>query len=340
VRVAIDAQLTVGTATGIGEYVRGLVPALRRRGVEVVELREPRLNPWRFDRRVLWDQWLLPMRARGSRASLLHCAGGTLPWITPLPLVATVHDVAWLAAQRHARPYARYYFGNFSLQRYRRAAQIIVDSYHARTELLKFLKDFDDRRVAAIYPGVADEFRSLDRQAADGRTILAVGTIEPRKNLELLVRALAHLPRARLVAVGPLTPYAEQCMALARRLAVAERVELRGYESRAAVLSLYRTCAVVAVPSLYEGFGYAAAQALCAGVPGVVSDRTSLPEVVGDGASIVPVEDLDGWVAALRHALAGGDDERASRGRAGAIARFSWDTAAAAVERRYALAAQ
>ncbi|MBV9027096.1 MAG: glycosyltransferase family 4 protein [Candidatus Eremiobacteraeota bacterium] len=338
--VAIDAQLTVGTATGIGEYVRGLVPALRRRGVDVVELREPRLDPWRFDRRVLWDQCLLPVRARRSGASLLHCPAGTLPWIASLPLVATVHDVAWLAAQRHARAYARYYFGKFSLRRYRNAAQIIVDSQHARTALLQFLKNFDGRRVAAIYPGVAHEFCSLERAAPDGRTILAVGTIEPRKNLELLVRALAHLPRARLVAVGPETPYAQRCMELAQRLGVAERVEMRGYESRAAVLSLYRTSAVVAVPSLYEGFGYAAAQALCAGVPCVVSDRTSLPEVVGDAAPVVSLEDFGGWIAALRHALDGGDDVRAARERAAATTRFSWDAAAAAVERRYALAVQ
>jgi len=57
-RVALDAQLTVGTATGIGEYVRGLTCALRARELDLVALREERLNPWRFDRRVLWDQFV------------------------------------------------------------------------------------------------------------------------------------------------------------------------------------------------------------------------------------------------------------------------------------------
>ena len=84
-RVALDAQLTVGTATGIGEYVRGLAPALRRAGLDVVELCEPRLDPWRFDRRVIWDQLVLPRRARAAHADLLHCAAGTIPLRPGLP---------------------------------------------------------------------------------------------------------------------------------------------------------------------------------------------------------------------------------------------------------------
>ncbi len=145
VKLALDAQLAVGTATGIGEYVRGLAAALRRTGADVEELCEPRLDPWRFDRRVLWDQVLLPLRARSSGASLLHCASGTVPLIESLPVVVTVHDVAWLEAQSHARAYARYYFGRFSLQRYRRATRIVVDSKFSREALLPLLDGFDPR---------------------------------------------------------------------------------------------------------------------------------------------------------------------------------------------------
>ncbi len=169
----------------------------------------------------------------------------------------------------------------------RRAKRIVVDSEFSRGALLARLDGFDPERVSVVYPGVAAEFVNLARERGDGRTILSVGTIEPRKNLALLVRALAQLPGARLVAVGPHTPYAQECAALARRLGVADRLEMRGYVSRAELLALHASCAVVAVPSSYEGFGYAAAQALCAGVPCIVSDRTSLPEVSGGDAPIV-----------------------------------------------------
>ena len=184
------------------------------------------------------------------------------------------------------------------------------------------------RGCSVVYPGVAAEFVKLARERGDGRTILSVGTIEPRKNLELLVRALAQLPGARLVAVGPRTPYALECAALAQRLGVADRLEMRGYVSREDLLALHASCAAVAVPSSYEGFGYAAAQALCAGVPCIVSDRTSLPEVSGGDAPIVALDDLDGWCAQLTAALRGDLDASAASVRARSAQRFSWDAAA------------
>ncbi len=335
-KVALDAQLTVGTATGIGEYVRGLASALRNRSLDVVELREPALDPWRFDRRVFWDQVVLPLRARSSGAPLLHCAAGTMPAILAMPIVVTVHDLAWHEVQAHAPAYARYYFGAFSLQRYRKAVTIVVDSDFSRRQLLRLLGDFDAERVQVVYPGVAADFCAIARGNGDGRTILAVGTIERRKNLEVLVRAISQLPSARIVAIGPHTPYAHECVQIAERLGVSDRVAMPGYVSRERLLALYERCAVAAVPSRYEGFGYAAAQALCAGVPCVVSNRSSLPEVARGDALIVEAEDADAWAAALNAALNGSDDRRAANARAAAIARFSWESSAERMERVYA----
>ncbi len=334
-KIALDAQLTVGTATGIGEYERGLIEALRRRGIDVVELCEPNLDPWRFDRRLLWDQILLPRRARTAGAQLLHCAAGTVPATAPLPLVVTVHDLAWLHVQSHAPAYARYYFGSFSLRGYRRAARIAVDSSFSRGELLDALAGYDPRRVDVVYPGVASDFCEIERGVVDRGSILAIGTVERRKNLEVLIRALANLRGARVVAVGPKTPYAAECLALAQALGVGDRLELRGYVTRSEVLALYATCAVVAVPSHYEGFGYAAAQALCAGVPCIVSDRSSLPEIAGKDAPIVPVDDAGAWTDALRAALNGEGDDAAAQARSRSIERFAWSASAATMENVY-----
>jgi len=338
VRVALDAQLSVGTATGIGEYATGLARALRKRGLDVVELREPRLDPWRFDRRVLWDQVVLPIRARRAGAQLLHCAGGTMPLCSSLPGVVTVHDLAWLRVQQHARGYARYYFGRFALRQYLRAAAIVVDSHFSARELRAILPAIGPNAVRVVYPGVSEDFSRLVRRPGDGRTILVVGTVERRKNLEVVIRTLPPLPQARLICVGPLTAYAQECLSLARELKVADRVELRGYVARAALLELYRDAAVAAVPSRYEGFGYAAAQALCAGLPCIVSDRSSLPEVAGDDAVVAPLDDIQSWTTALYAALNGDSELRAHQARARAVARFSWETAAAEMERAYVAA--
>ncbi len=338
-KVAFDAQLTVGTPTGIGEYANGLAAALRRRKrVDVIALSEPRLDPWRFDRRVLWDQVLLPRRARASGATVLHCASGTMPLAGRMPVVLTVHDVAWLRVQAHTRWYARWYFGALSLRRYASARHIAVDSEFSRRELLEVCPALDPQRVTVVYPGVAADMCALERRMGDRRTILVVGTVERRKNLAALIRLLPELDRAHIVSIGPPTPYRDECAALAASLGVSERLEMRGYVARNDVLGLYASCGVVAVPSTYEGFGYAAAQAMCAGVPCVVSERGSLPEIAGPDVPVIALDDARAWTETLRGALAGAYDAGAANARAMAIERFSWDAAAAAMERLYVAA--
>jgi glycosyltransferase involved in cell wall biosynthesis len=338
VKIGLDAQLMVGTATGIGEYVRGLLGALREAGADVVELAEPKLDPWRFDRRVMWDQVLLPQRARAEDVDVLHCASGTIPLSAAMPVVATVHDVAWLRVQTHTRPYARYYFGKFSVDRYRRAQAIAVDSEFSRRELLEVVPEIDPERVRVVYPGVAQDYCTLERQHGDGRTILVVGTVERRKNLEFLIDALRELPQARIVSVGPSTSYQDECAARAVDLGVSDRLEFRGYVSREELLSLYASCAVVAMPSRYEGFGYGAAQALCAGAPLLVSDQASLPEIVDGDAMMLPLGDVSIWIDPLRAALRGDLDDRARTARPRAVARFAWAKSAHDMMRIYELA--
>lgn len=331
--VALDMQLAVGHATGIGEYVSGLAGALRERGVGVVELCEPKLDPWRFDRRVAWDQVLLPQRARASGADLLHCASGTMPLRMPMPAIVTVHDVAWLKVQRHTRPYARYYFGTFALQRYRHAQAIVVDSAFSRSELLDVLH-VPQERVHVVYPGVASDYCTLARRPSGEPVILVPGTVERRKNLEVLIRALPLLPsEVRVISVGPATPYRGECERLAAQAGVAERIQWRGYVARESLLELYATCALVAVPSRYEGFGYAAAQALCAGTPLIVSDASSLPEVVASAAPIAAVDDERVWAREIGVLLqnATAVNARAQELRAASAARFAWSAGANAL---------
>ena len=337
-KVAVDAQLAIGTATGIGEYVNGLILALQAEGVDVIPLSAPKLDPWRFDRRVYWDQVLLPQRARACGADLLHCASGTIPLTATMPLVATVHDVAWLRVQAHARPYARYYFGRLATDRYRHVDAIVVDSAFSSRELLELVSGLRPERVRVVYPGVADDFCALERRGGDGSTILVVGTVERRKNLELIVRAMPFLEQARLVSVGPFTAYRDECIAIARELGVEKRIEFRGYVERAELLELYATCAVVAMPSQYEGFGYGLAQALCAGVPCVASDRSSLPEIALDSAPVLSIDHLAPWVEALAAGLLGEADIRAHAVRSAAIERFTWKRSVRATIEAYEFA--
>lgn len=334
--VALDMQLASGTATGIGEYARGLSGALRDRGITVAELSKPSLDPWRFDRRVIWDQMVLPRLARKSGAQVLHCASGTMPLRSPLPCVVTVHDVAWLNVQSHTRPYARWYFGKFALSRYRHASAIAVDSEFSKRELLDVLS-VPEERVRVVYPGVAADFCGLERRPGESPVIFVPGTVERRKNLDVLVRALTQLPQARIVSTGPFTPYKDECERLAEDVGVRDRVEFRGYVDRSELLNLYATCALVAVPSRYEGFGYAAAQALCAGVPVIVSDQSSLPEVAAGDAPVIAVDDASAWVNAITAIFSdpSAANVHAASVREKSIARFAWPSSASAMVSLY-----
>ncbi len=330
-KVALDLQLAVGTSTGIGEYARGLATGLRATGIDVSELANPRLDPWRFDRRVRWDQIELPIQLRRSGAALLHATSGTMPYRAGVPVVTTVHDLAWLRVQGHTRPYARWYFGTFMRRRYRTAAAIVVDSNFTRTEYLELVGG-DPARVHVVYPGVDPAFVALERVRGERPFALALGTVEARKNLLRAIETVAAIPDLRLVSVGPPTPYLEVCRARAAELGIADRVEFRGYVERSELLRLHAQAAVALVPSRYEGFGYAAAQALCAGIPLVAAASSSLIEVTGIDGALCNPDDGAAWIEATRTAL---EAVPTTAMRLAAAERFAWSTAAAACSAIY-----
>jgi glycosyltransferase involved in cell wall biosynthesis len=333
--VALDTQLSVGTATGIGVYQRDLAAALRAQGTDVRELRAPRIDPWRFDRRVLWDQVLLPLQAARSGATLLHASAGTMPFVRMLPTVVTVHDLAWHRVQGHTRKYARTYFGKLQARAYRQAAAIICDSHFSAAEYKELIDPA--ARIDVVHPGVDPRFKGIERRPDDRPFALVVGTVEARKNLLVLVNALPAVPDLRIVSVGPPTPYADAVRARAAELRVADRVELRGYVTRDELDDLYTRAALALVPSRYEGFGYALAEALCAGLPALAARSSSLVEVANGTVPLVDPDDARSWADHISSVLA---DRAAAQVHADAIrpnaqTRFAWSTAATQIRTIY-----
>jgi glycosyltransferase involved in cell wall biosynthesis len=333
--VAFDTQLAVGTATGIGVYQRDLAEALKATGLDVRTLSAPRINPWRFDRRVLWDQVLMPLQAARSGATLLHASGGTIPFIRTLPAIVTVHDMAWLRVQAHTRAYARAYFGTLQARAYRHAAAIVCDSHFSATEYRELVDP--NAHVDVVHPGVDPRFATIARNPDESPFALVVGTVEARKNLLVLIEALPHFPSLRIVSTGPHTQYADAVRARAAELNVTDRIELRGYVTMAQLDDLYARAACALIPSRYEGFGYALAEAMCAGVPAIAGRSSSLVEVAGESVPLIDPDDVRGWVDAIAALLAdrAGAQARADGIRGAAQARFAWSTAASAMRGIY-----
>jgi alpha-1,3-rhamnosyl/mannosyltransferase len=226
-----------------------------------------------------------------------------------------------------------------------RAAAVLVDSEFVRQEVLTTF-GVDPTRVHTVHLGVSSTFRprnSLETLATlrafdleHGRYVLAIGTIEPRKNLRHVLVAHTRLPetlRARfpLVIGGAPGWRSSPLERELRGLAADGRIRFIGHVPGRSLPDLYAGAAAFVFPSLYEGFGLPPLEAMASGVPVLVSDRASLPEVVGDAALMLDPECPDDTAMKLASIL---DDSAA---HAGLIHRgleraraFSWESTARA----------
>jgi glycosyltransferase involved in cell wall biosynthesis len=363
VRVALDAGFLDLPPSGTGTYVRSLVEALAvvepdldlrllRPGWDGepsrARLRDP--FPWiRRDRRVrrlAWEALGVGRAARAVRPDLLHVPHFSAPLAAGCPLVVTVHDVVPLVLPAYRA--SRAMRGHLALmQRTVVRARLILTPSRAAADDVSRVLGFPRDRIRVTPEAAGPEFTPGGDPAAlaavrarlgiDKRYVLNIGGLDVRKNLPALIEAFTQaMPRledpAQLVIAGaphsgnptvfpPLEPVIE-------RLGAGPHVRLVGRVSEADKLALYQGAELYVTPSLYEGFGLTALEAMACGVPTIAANRTSLPEVVGDGGLLVEPEPepLAAAIVAVLNDPARAADLRV-RGPARA-ATFSWELTA------------
>jgi glycosyltransferase involved in cell wall biosynthesis len=315
-RVGLDVSPLSLTKAGTARYLTSLLDGLEAEPeVEVsrYELTGPR-RVKKLWRDAFWYRFSLARAARKDAVDVLHAPTMRAPFRSRVPLVVTVHDLAVLRRPETFNGWTRRYSA-FALPRVARAADaIVVGSEFSRDEVVELL-DVPPDRIRVIPYGVGPPF-TPEGPAADGDYVLAVATLEPRKNLNRLVEGFrrAGLEGLELRIVG-----AEGWGDV--------RVEGAGVrwlgEVRDEELArLYRGARCVAYVSLYEGFGLPVLEAMACGTPVVAGRTGALEEVSADAAVLVDPLDADAIAAGLTEALDRRDELR-KRGleRAGA---FDW----------------
>ena len=361
-RILVDYRAALRARTGVGEYIHELIRAYARAyprdevavftsswkdrpapglgtelGVGIVDRRIPVRVLNRLWHRREWP----PVETLAGAADVVHSAHPLLMPARRAAQVITIHDLFFLSHPERTRAEIRRDYPRLARSHAQRAHAIITSTEHART-LVSTAFDVAPERIYVCPPG-PPVWRTLGTAPNVPRpgTILFVGTLEPRKNLGVLLDAyeelLSRLPSVPpLVLAGQARPEAAPWLARIASAPLAGRVRHLGYVPDDRTEALYADARVLVLPSLDEGFGLPALAAMSAGVPVIASRRGALPEVVGAGGTLFDAEQAGELAAALARVITN-DGWAHGQGAAGLVrARaFSWTAAAATAHTAY-----
>lgn len=330
--------------TGVSRYISELIAGLER-----VKSPDDKLmlfgqntgpikdNPMA---RILWEQTGLPVNIAARRLDVFHTPIGAVPFLSIAPTVVTVHDLAFLKYPDQLPASRRTWLIGAVRMSARRAAKIITVSQATARDLQEWL-DIPDDKIEAIPLAISGKVERVEGTSLDvfrmkwdieKPYILAVGTLEPRKNLPTLLRAFAKIKddiEHQLVLVGPEGWLTGELKNTLEELNLGDRVRLTGFVSDEELGGWYSGADLYVFPSHYEGFGLPAIEAMRCGAPVLASDNSAFPEVIGDAGVLIPASDVDLWAESIRDLLR--NETRRLHLRDLGFARadaFSWDRTA------------
>lgn len=348
-RVAIDGTPLLGPRTGVGEWTHGVITHLAaREDVEITVYAitfdgrhdlagaiptraRPAVRPVPARAvRELWDRTPHPRIERWTGpVDVVHGTNFIGP-PAAAPVVVTIHDLTFVRYPELCTPDTLRY--PRSIRRaLERGAHVQVDSDFVGAEVRDAF-GLDAGRVSRIYPGlsaIGEDVGARPRPSGRPRTVLALGTIEPRKNTPALVAAFDRVAATdrelELLIVGPDGWGADELTDAIAAAHHRDRIRRLGWVDTTRRAQLLADATVFAYPSRYEGFGFPPLEAMAAGVPVVATRAGSIPEVVGNAAELVEPDDVDALAGALDRVLTddGRRRELITRGR-DQIRRYSW----------------
>jgi len=338
--LAVIARSLDATPTGRGTVGREYVRAIRRVrsdiGIELFAGADPDWDGVNFHPvgggilPSVWHMgWGVGTELKELRPHAVWCATHLLPRGVPadVPTIVTLLDVVW-RDKPHTLKLRQRLTARYGERGLHRADQIVCISEFTRGRLLHYWPELAPRAIVIHIAPRSSLVRQHNPNPMESTrpVVVSVGTLEPRKNLSVVLDAMERLPDIKLVHAGT---QGWNIGHIVSRAAGMSNVKLLGYVDENTVHSLYANATVAAFPSVYEGFDLPPLEAMVVGCPVVASDIPVHREILGDAAMFVPADDADAWAHALQRVV----DDGAYRahlvaaGRAQA-ARYSWDTAA------------
>ncbi len=371
-QIAIDIQAVAETRTGVGQFTYHLVKALagadspdrytlflfdfRRRfrdlSLEQENVRVQKIRLPGMLLRKIWDRapWP-PMERLTGPFDLFHFTNYLVPPLRGGRALTTIYDLGFLRHPGYADPKALKALSRNLRKSVERAAGVITVSEFSKSEIMDLL-GLPDSMIEVVYPGVSPAISGPVAESAirrvrrkyglSGPYIVHVGTIEPRKNIPVLLKAFAEdLPffRARgcrLLLAGKRGWLYDEVFDTVRARGLEGDVVFAGYVGDDELALLYRAAEFAVFPSFYEGFGIPLLEAMASAIPVLASDIEAHKEVLGEAALFFDPQDSEGLARRmkelyedrqLREALTGKGDARASR--------FTWEASAARMARVY-----
>lgn len=337
-RAGFDAHMIGERETGNETYALGLLAGFESIGVPIDTYafrglpfnlhREHRIYPHTSSLRVPLS---LPLAAVRDHLDLFH-ATYVLPPVMPCLTVVTVHDITFALFPEWFHPRVRAMLSLLVPRSLRSADRVITISHHSKRDIIERY-GVDPAKIAVTYLAPRPAFATTGEVMRREPFFLAVGNVQPRKNLGIVVRALAlvreEFPEASLLIAGTPGPAARELRRLIHTLSLDNSVCFTGYLSDDELRQLYARCIAHVHPALYEGFGLTLLEAMTQGAPVIASNDSSIPEVVSDAALLASATEPEDWAEMMRMVLVDSSlsEDLARRGRAQA-ATFTWERTA------------
>jgi glycosyltransferase involved in cell wall biosynthesis len=322
-QIGIDATALPARPVGAGTYIIQLIRALvdlqsahkftvfaHQNGYNLINVPPTPELEWvivpnkKPARRLVWEQARLPRLVRNSGVDLLHSLHYTQPAFLPCRSVVTFHDMTFFIYPHLHTRFKRLFFPIAIRLSARKADALIAVSESTRKDTIRIL-GVSGHKVFTVPEGVSKEYHPIaDRELlADIRLrynlpqefILYVGTVEPRKNLPLLIKSYKNITgdghSIPLVIVGSLGWMYDDVLNQIKMLDLRENIHFTGYVPIQDLPRIYNLAKVFVYPSTYEGFGLPPLEAMACGTPVITTAVSSMPEHVGDGGILIPPED-------------------------------------------------